>query len=57
LSNKIVLKEQKMKVKAGIIITLVSILLAGLVAFSGCKSKKPTPTKPAAKAVEPNWPK
>jgi hypothetical protein len=59
LSDKIFLKEQKMKGKAGIIIiTLVSILLAGLVAFSGC-SKKPTPAKPAkpaAKAVEPNKP-
>jgi predicted lipoprotein len=39
-----------------IIITLASLLLAGLVAFSGC-SKKPTPAKPAAKAVEPNKPK
>jgi hypothetical protein len=54
---KYFLKEQKMKGKAGIIIiTLVSILVAGLVAFNGCK--KPTPSKPAAqpKAVEPNKP-
>jgi len=45
-----------MKVK---IIALVSILLAGLVAFNGCKKSTPTePAKQAAqtKAVEPNQP-
>jgi uncharacterized SAM-binding protein YcdF (DUF218 family) len=42
-----------MKVRIGIIIALASILLAGLVALSGC-SKKPAPARPAAKAVEPN---
>jgi len=47
-----------MKGKAGIIIiTLACVLVAGLVAFNGCK--KAAPPKPAAqpKAVEPNQPK
>ena len=45
-----------MKGKAGIIITLVSILLVGLFALNGCK--KSTPPKPTEqpKAVEPNIP-
>ena len=56
--SKFKFKEQKMKGKVSIIIALVSILLVGIVAFSGCK-KKSEPAKPAAqtKVVEPNLPK
>jgi hypothetical protein len=47
-----------MKVRIGIIITLASIVLAGLVALNGCKKSTPTkPARPAVKAVEPNQPK
>ncbi len=49
-----------MKVKIGVIITLVSILLVGIVAFSGCKKSTPTKkAKPATqtKVIEPNQPK
>jgi hypothetical protein len=52
-----------MKRKVGVLITLVSILLVGIVAFNGCKKSTPTkpakPAKPATqtKAVEPNQPK
>lgn len=57
MAKPLLRRKQKMKVKIGVIITLVSILLVGIVAFNGCK--KSTPTKPAepntqTKAVEPN---
>jgi hypothetical protein len=47
-----------MKGKAGIIIiTLVCILVAGLVAFNGCKKAAPPTPTAQPKAVEPNKPK
>ncbi len=43
-----------MKTKIGVIITLVSILIVGLVAFSGCKKSKPAEPAAQTEAVEPN---